>query len=146
MAAKYNDGDKYAELKQAYKDKKRMSLTGADSGRINSEKKSTISGRIDSLIEKRNTGKGNPNAVLLVGASLNNRQQKLLDNLPSYDSRTTVNKKSVNMKDLSALTAHTGDEFAMFTKGKERIIVRGNKTSVNIDIEKAKELSKQGYK
>ena len=50
------------------------------------------------------------------------------------------------MVDLSALTSHTGDEFAMFTKGKERIIVRGNSRMVQIDIEKAESLAKQGYK
>ena len=63
-------------------------------------------------IEQKHTGKGNPNAVF--GIELNNRQKDLLD------------KKSVNMADLSALTAHTGDEFALFTKGKNRLIIRGN--------------------
>lgn len=137
----------YEQWKRSVDEVKKPALTKpGDGGRIKSENVSIISSRIDSPIEKRNTSKGNPNAVLHVGASLNNKQQNILHNLPSYDSRVTVNKKSVNMKDLSALTAHTGDEFAMFTKGKERIIVRGNKTSVNIDIEQAKELSKQGYK
>jgi len=43
-----------------------------------------------------------------------------------FDSKVIVDKKSVNMADLSALTAHTGDEFALFTKGKDRLIIRGN--------------------
>lgn len=101
---------------------------------------------IGSPIEQRNTSKGNPNAILQIGRPLNNRQQKLLNSLPNYDSRITVHKKSVNMKDLSALTAHTGDEFALFTKGKERLVIRGNKGRVNIDVSEAKQLSKQGYK
>lgn len=101
---------------------------------------------IDSPIEQRNTAKGNPNAILQVGRPLNNRQQKLLESLNEYDSRTVVNKKTVNMKDLSALTAFTGDEFAMFTKGGERLVIRGNTNSVNIDVQKALELSKQGYR
>lgn len=42
------------------------------------------------------------------------------------------------MADLSALTAHTGDEFALFTKGKDRLIIRGNSLMVNLDIEQAK--------
>lgn len=50
------------------------------------------------------------------------------------------------MKDLSALTAVTGDEFAIFTKDNNRLIVRGNATQVNIDVNKATELRKQGYK
>ncbi len=93
---------------------------------------------IDSPIEQRNTGKGNPNAVLTFGIDLNNRQKQLLALLTEFDSRITVPKKAVNMTDLSALTAYTGDEFALFTKGNERLIIRGNAVSVNIDIEQAK--------
>lgn len=101
---------------------------------------------IDKPIEQRNTAKGNPNAILQIGRPLNNRQCQLLDQLIEYDSRVIVKKKYVNMKDLSAMTAVTGDEFAMFTKGKERLVIRGNNISVNIDVNKALELSRQGYK
>jgi len=101
---------------------------------------------IDSPIDQRDTGKGNPNAILHFDRPLNNRQQKLLDMLEGYDSKTTINKKDVSMKDLSALTAVTGDEFAMFTKGQERLIIRGSPKHVNVNIKYAKELSEQGYK
>jgi len=101
---------------------------------------------IDSPIEQRNTAKGNPNAILMFDRPLNNRQQKLLNSLQTYDTRVIVAKKSVNMKDLAALTAVTGDEFAMFTKGSERLIIRGNKNSVNIDVKQALKLNSQGYK
>ena len=101
---------------------------------------------IDTSIEQRNTGKGQPNAILHMGRPLNNRQQKLLEQLPGYDSTVIVSKKSVNMKDLSALTAKTGDEFALFTKDGKRLIIRGNSNSVNIDVAKAKDLAAQGYK
>lgn len=101
---------------------------------------------IDSPIEQRNTAKGNPNAIIQFNRPLNNRQQKLLDKLPEYDSNIIVNKKNVNMKDLSALTAVTGDEFALFTKGKKRLVIRGNTRGVNVDIMKANELSKNGFK
>lgn len=97
-------------------------------------------------IEQRNTAKGNPNAMIQFGRPLNNRQQMLLGSLPEYDSRITLLKKNVSMKDLAALTAETGDEFAMFTKGSERLIIRGNQVSVNIDVEQAKELAAQGYR
>lgn len=70
----------------------------------------------------------------------------MLNVLPEFDSRIVVPKKSVNMADLSALTAKTGDEFAMFTKGNERLIVRGSSRKVNIGIEQARELAEQGYK
>lgn len=105
----------------------------------------TISG-IDSPIEQKHTGKGNPNAVLIFDVPLNNRQQALLDSLPNYDSRITVPRNSVNMTDLSALTAKTGNEFAMFTKGGKRLVIRGNEYRVNINIEQAKTLAAQGFK
>lgn len=101
---------------------------------------------IELPIEQQHTGKGNPNAILMFGTDLNNRQKKLLNLLPEFDSRITVPKKLVHMADLSALTAQTGHEFAMFTKGSERLIIRGNACSVNITVEDAKKLAKSGYK
>ena len=107
---------------------------------------SSIEKPIDFPIEQRNTGKGNPNAILTFDVELNNRQKKLLESLPDYDSKVTVRKTDVNMKDLSALTAATGDEFAMFTKGNERLIIRGNAYRVNIDVGAANKLAQDGYK
>jgi len=105
-----------------------------------------IDSPIDQPIDQRNTGKGNPNAILHSGRPLNNRQQKLLNMLAGYDSKTTVNKKDANMKDLSALTAATGDEFSMFTKCQEKLIIRGNSNSVNVNKKTAYQLNKQGYR
>jgi len=101
---------------------------------------------INSPIEQRNTAKGNPNAILQAGRPLNNRQQRLLEALPSYDSRAYISKRNVSMRDLAALTALTGDEFAMFTKGNQRLIVRGDAFKVNITSAAAKALHAQGYR
>lgn len=101
---------------------------------------------IDSPIEQRRTGKGNPNAIIQFGRPLNNRQKRLLQALPEYDSRVIVSKKNVNMSDLAALTAQTGDEYALFTKGRKRLVVRGDAYSVNITEENARKLFEQGYK
>lgn len=103
-------------------------------------------GSIEQPIEQRNTGKGNPNAVLMFGVELNNRQKELLSKLPEFDSKVIVEKSSVNMSDLSALTAFTGEEFAMFTKGQERLIIRGNSFMVNISVESAQKLDEMGYR
>lgn len=111
--------------------------TGSDKVRISA---------IEQPIEQQHTGKGNPNAILTFDIPLNNRQQQLLEQLNEYDSRAVVSKKSVNMADLSALTAKTGDEFAMFTKGNKRLVIRGNSKMVNISIDNAAEISGQGYK
>lgn len=101
---------------------------------------------IEQPIEQQHTGKGNPNAILTFDVDLNNRQKELLESLPEYDSRITVPKELVNMADLSAMTAKTGNEFAMFTKGNERMIIRGNSKKVNISTDNAKQFSEQGYK
>lgn len=97
-------------------------------------------------IEQRNTGKGNPNAILTHGVELNNRQKVLLEALSEYDTRKVFPKKSVSMKDLAALTAVTGQEFAMFTKGKNRLIIRGNSRGVNVTVKIAEQLRDEGYK
>ena len=90
---------------------------------------------------------GVPSAILHIeGAKLSARQQALLAKLPEYDSRVTVKKSDVSMRDLSALTAKTGVEFAMFTRKQERLIIRGNDKSVNINPVSAVALSAQGYR
>ncbi len=102
--------------------------------------------RIYSPINTRNTARGKAQGVVQFGAELNNRQKNLLKKLDKYDAVAVVDKKDVNMADLSALTAETGVEYALFTKGSNRMIVRGDKVSVNIDIDKAKELAQNGYR
>jgi len=47
---------------------------------------------------------------------------------------------------LAALTAKTGDEFAMFTIGSRRLIVRGDSEHIAIDPNKAAKMNAQGYK
>lgn len=101
---------------------------------------------INTPIEHRNTGKGHPGAILHMGRPLSNRQQRLLDQLPDFRSEVIVPRNSVNMADLSALTAYTGVEFALFTKGNKRLVVRGNKYMVDIGIEQATELDSRGYR
>jgi hypothetical protein len=97
-------------------------------------------------IENRYTGVGVPEAIYRHGMPLNNRQQTLLDMLPDYDSRALVGRDDVSMMDLAALTAKEGVEFAMFTRGSERLVVRGDEKHVNIDAISAAELNSIGYK
>ncbi len=100
---------------------------------------------IDSPIEQRNTGRGKPGAVFHFDVALNTRQQALLNSLPEYNSRVTVSKSEVSMADLAAMTAKTGDEFAMFTKAGERLIIRGNSYRVEITQEEAYQMGIDGY-
>jgi len=50
------------------------------------------------------------------------------------------------MLDLSSLTAKTGDEFAMFTRNGERLIVRGNNKHVPLRVSELRGLSANGYR
>lgn len=110
------------------------------------EKAALSQAAISSPISSRNNAKGHPTAISQFDVELNTRQAALLEQLPQYDSQIIVNKKDVSMSDLSALTAKTGVEYAMFTKGGNRIIIRGNEHAVNIGVEKAKEMVYNGYK
>ena len=111
-----------------------------------SEWKKLKTATIRSPINQRNTSRGKASAVTHYDVELNTRQEKLLENLPEYDSKVTVKKSEVSMSDLSALTAKTGVEFALFTKEGERLIIRGDSASVNITPEIASQLAEQGYR
>ncbi len=97
-------------------------------------------------IEQRNTAKGKPDAILHYAKPLNNRQARLLAALPNFDSRVVLNKKDVNMRDLAALTAETGDEYALFTRKNKRLVIRGDAARTNVTVEDAQRLAAEGYK
>ena len=56
---------------------------------------------IHSPIEQRKTGKGSPGAMARFDRPLNIRQQAVLDRLPTYDSRATVKRSDISMRDLA---------------------------------------------
>ena len=88
----------------------------------------------------------NYRAIAMGVESLSPAQATVLAELPSYGSSTIVKKSLFGQNDLVALSAATGEEFAMFTTGGRRLIVRGNTTSIPIDINKAKVLGEQGWR
>lgn len=94
----------------------------------------------------RNSSRGNPSAITHFGVELNTRQTNLLNRLNAYDSSIVVGKKDVNLNDLAALTAKTGDEFAMFTRGSQRLVIRGGHNNININGTRAQELLSAGYR
>nr|MBD0801735.1 hypothetical protein [Citrobacter sp. C6_1]MBD0810589.1 hypothetical protein [Citrobacter sp. C6_2] len=72
-------------------------------------------------------------------------QIKTLTQLPKVGSRIIVTK-DFGQNDLAALSAATGDEFAMFTTGGRRLIIRGNATGVPIGAVEAEELAAKGWR
>jgi hypothetical protein len=77
---------------------------------------------------------------------LSKRQLSLLERLPKRGSEIMLHKSSVNMIDLAALTAKSGAEFAVFTLGAQRIIIRGDKKGVYIGDNRLAKIKAQGWK
>lgn len=79
------------ELQQRNLGRFRGLTNSENGGKIKAEGvKPMIISSIDSPIEQRHNGKGNPNAINIFGAELNNRQKSLLEKLPEFDSRVIV--------------------------------------------------------
>lgn len=132
---KYSD---WLKRKEALKNKEFTSKK--DNDRISSRE------GIGKPIESRTGLAGKPSAMVTMGEGLNKRQERILNSLQNYDDRIVVNKSDVSMKDLSALTAETGCEFAMFTRKGKRLIIRGSEKDINIGIDDAKRMKAEGYK
>lgn len=88
---------------------------------------------------------GNPGEVYF-GGELNTRQTRLLDQLPTEGAEVIVPKSAASLRDVAALTAKTGDEFAVLTTGGRRLIIRGNPGSVPLNVDRARELAAQGWR
>ena len=77
---------------------------------------------------------------------LSARQAKHLAELPAPGKTINLFKSDINVTDLAALTAKTGDEFYMFTLGSKRIIVRGFSDKFRIEGELFNKLTTQGWR
>lgn len=58
----------------------------------------------------------------------------------------TVRKRDIRLKDISALTAETGDEFALFTKGSERFVKRESPVNALLSESELRELAEGGWR
>lgn len=138
-----DEGYKQVPSNMTYKEWEKKYISA---NKQNNLKKSSKDSKISSPINARTAGHGSAASISLFGGRLNNRQNSILNLLQNYDDSIVVRKKDVSMSDLAALTAKENVEFAMFTKGSERLIIRGDSESVNITPEKAQELANKGYK
>lgn len=74
---------------------------------------------------RRNQTMGRAVAIRLSNADLNKRQKLLLSKLEKSGDFYIANKRQIKTKDIAALTAHQEVEFALFSNGNRRLIVRG---------------------
>lgn len=87
-----------------------------------------------------------PSEIAWGYGSLSSRQAKLLETLSNPGRSVQIYKSDINLTDLSALTAHTGDEFALFTLGSRRMVVRGTARGLRIDDELSNKLLSQNWR
>ena len=76
---------------------------------------------------------------------LSPRQANLLEQLSKSGKTITIKKNDINVYDLACLTAKTGDEFAMFTLGSRRVILRGNAITTPIPVPLMEKLQAQKW-
>lgn len=114
----------------------------------------TVGSALDSVATGANTSAltiasnpatGTPAAIARGIGELNSQQIAVLHQLPEFGSNTIVHK-SFGQRDLAALTAATGDEFAMFSTGGRRLIYRGDFESVPVTPEIGADLAAQGWR
>ncbi len=117
---KHMIGTTYEEWK-AGKEQKSVEKSG-ESGIIVSDKSDSVSAR--------NPAVGKPKFVN-AGAPLSKKQSNLLNRLQNDGDLITVNKRDCGLKDIAALSAHEGVEFALLTRKGERMVFRGNDHHVN---------------
>nr|DAQ57831.1 MAG TPA: minor capsid protein [Caudoviricetes sp.] len=117
---KHMIGTTYEEWK-AGKEQESVEKSGK-SGIIASDKSDSVSAR--------NTAVGKPKFVN-AGAPLSKKQNNLLNRLQNDGDLITVNKRDCGLKDIAALSAHEGVEFALLTRKGERMVFRGNDHHVN---------------
>ncbi len=92
--------------------------------------------------------RGNPRAIVRGVGELSSSQRAILSQLDSPGAQVLLRKSSVTQTDLAALTAETGDEFAMFTTGGRRLVVRGRPEGYHgiIDGDWAASMRAQGWR
>ena len=102
---------------------------------------------IDDVLEisaPRDANIGNPAAIANGFGELSTRQSRMLDSLPKDGSKIVQHKSDVTMIDIAALTAKTGDEFAIFTRGSQRMVMRGDSETVPVNLKTAARMSDEG--
>lgn len=135
---------------EANEDWKKKFVDGGDKNRGNKNSlqkndKSSIIKKMDNSVSKPIESR-HPIDIGFGFKELNQRQQAVLNKLPMFGDRIIVNKRGVSMLDLAALTAKTGDEFAMFTRAGKRMIIRGNSEIVPLRPKEITELREKGYR
>jgi RHS repeat-associated protein len=78
--------------------------------------------------------------------NLNRHQRQLLEQLRQKGDFVELPKKMLRISDMTRLSAHERVEFALFTRGGQRILMRGDLNSVPFTPGMAKKWAQQGWR
>lgn len=106
----------------------------------------TNSVKNDTIKIQRNQATGRASAIRLMDADLNKRQKKVLERLNKAGDSLVSTKSQIKTKDIAALTAKENVEFALFTKGNKRMIVRGTQFETPVGEQRLRQLAADGWK
>lgn len=87
-----------------------------------------------------------PSEIAWGYGKLSAKQSEILNALPKPGRWSQFHKSYIHPTDLAALTAHTGDEFGLFTLSSRRIIIRGVASGLEIPEELGDKLLSQEWK
>jgi hypothetical protein len=96
--------------------------------------------------EKIAINASSPSEIAWGYGKLSTRQAEILDVLPKPGRFLQLHKSYISPTDLAALTAHTGDEFGLFTLGSQRIVIRGTPDRLEFDAKLSDKLLSQNWK
>ena len=71
-----------------------------------------------------------PSAIYYGFTEPSKRQLNILNQVPYSLSNAKFQKSKIKVSYLAALTAKTGDGFALFTRGSQRLLIRGESYGV----------------
>lgn len=102
--------------------------------------RTAVKGKSEAIFNFRRLGESAPENLL------SPRQTRILERLAMEGDRVVVPRKDAKLGDIVALTAATNVEFALFTRGPQRLIVRGSERRVPVTLEDARRMASQGWR
>ena len=118
----------------------------ATQARALTDMRESLSEALEIAAPRGNGTLGNPAAIHAGFGELNARQTRLLEMLPGDGDLITIPRGDISINDIAALTAHTREEFAIFTNGARRIVLRGNEGRIEIPAGLREQLVSEGWR
>lgn len=139
-------GDLTAKLSKQAQDYKAFSFAAGIRAKTERLGIVTNDSAIQTAIKNRGYSYGKASGVELLGDKLSKRQNSIIKTITEDGKYYKFNKRDISLNDVAAITSATNSEYAMFTKGTERLIIKGNQVGINITFKEIERLAKDGYR